>query len=139
VKLKLQTLSIEEDGCFSELLDETGKRLCFTLERTFDNNAVIIPNGTFNCVKTFFHRGGYNTFELTGVEGHERLLFHCGNSEADSIGCILVGLSQGVLDGKKAILQSRAAFAVFNSVTLGLDEFDLEVTGRDEFAGTGHA
>ncbi len=130
MKLKLQTLSIEEDGCFSELLKEDGTRLCYTVERTFENLAVIIPNGTFRCLKSWFVRGAYSTFEITGVKGHDRLLFHTGNRELDSIGCILVGNTIGTLNGHKAVLYSCAAFKKFKELTEGRDEFELEVIGR---------
>ena len=130
MRLKLETLSIQEDGCLSQLLDESGERILYTLERTFENLRVVIPPGVFKCVKSYFHRGGYWTYEITGIEGHSRVLFHKGNKETDSLACPLVGLSTGKIDGKLAVLQSGAAFAKFTTATHGLDEFELEVTGR---------
>lgn len=127
--LNLQTTSIEDEGCFG-ILKNGSNALCLTLERTFDDVRPIIPAGTFNCVKTVFVRGGYGTFEITGVEGHTRLLFHRGNVETDSLGCILLGTTRGELNGEEAILGSAAAFAKFWNLVQNEDSFDLEVVGR---------
>jgi hypothetical protein len=129
VKATLLTKSIEADGCFGELWFDADL-VAFTLERTFDDVRPIIPAGTFKCVKTHFERGNYDTYEITGVEGHSRLLFHKGNTETDSVGCVLVGSSVGMLNGHKAILASAVAFDKFMERLKGILEFDLEILGR---------
>ena len=60
-----------------------------------------------------FIRGGYDTFEITGIEGHSRLLFHRGNIEAHTEGCVLVALKFGLLGGVPAVLESMGGFQEF--------------------------
>ncbi len=144
MKLRLQTTEIALDGCFGEL--RNGDDLvCLTLERTFDDGKPVIPAGVYRCQRTVFARGGYPTFEITGVEGHSRLLFHKGNVETDSIGCVLLGTSPGLLPTKdghvvpygttgaalvRGLQQSKLAFDKFWALVCGEDWFDLDVTGR---------
>ena len=78
------------------------------------------------------------TFEVCGVKGRTHILFHSGNTEEDTEGCILVGNRFGVLsvvdeDTKKttskiAVLNSRAAFSQFMDYFEGVDEWLLGVS-----------
>lgn len=43
------------------------------------------------------------------------VLIHTGNVEADSKGCILLGLTRGELGGAPAVLESAKAFAAFKA------------------------
>ena len=45
---------------------------------TIENSAKLIPAGLHPCVKDYYHRGDYPTFEII-VEGRDRLLFHAAN------------------------------------------------------------
>lgn len=93
--------------------------------------AAKIPPGTYTCVRGQHILAGmtapFTTYEVTGVEGHSGLLFHTGNTEADSSGCILLGLMQGAIDGVPAVLNSRSAFTYFTHTLSDLDTFTLEV------------
>jgi hypothetical protein len=88
----------------------------------------VIPEGTYDAVPTFYHKGGYNTFEIVPVPGHSRLLFHVGNVEEDSLGCVLIGSSFGQVGGKAAILGSRAAFQRF-MLTVPASGFSVRFEG----------
>lgn len=123
---RLLRFRIVEEGAFGVLLDAFGEFVCFTLERTYDNLEVKILPGVYDCQATRFHRGGYDTFEVM-VSGHSRILFHRGNVETDSDGCILTGAALGVLNGARAVLKSRAGFANFVRVTAGVKGFKLSV------------
>lgn len=129
IRVKLNTIGIWPDGCFSAL-EKDGKRVCYTCERTFDDGRPIIPDGVFVCKRTTFIRGGYPSHEITGVVGHTRLLVHKGNTELDSVGCILVGTSIGELNGHKAVLGSKDAFARYWAELGFQTEYELEVVGR---------
>lgn len=78
--------------------------------------------GSYTCSKAFFHRGKYDTYEIS-VPGHERILFHIGNTVKDTEGCILIGESYGI-DG---IYGSRNGFAKFMNHLNGAAAFELEV------------
>jgi hypothetical protein len=72
-----------------------------------------------------YHRGGYESFEITGVVGHSRLLFHILNREIESEGCVGVGLKFSPFE--PAILESRRGFELFMSLVHGQPSFDLNV------------
>jgi hypothetical protein len=97
-----------------------------------------IPAGTYTCKPTKYHKGGYDTYEVMGVPGRSRILFHVANTEEDVEGCIGLGLNIGVLtvtdeDSKKkvpklAVQQSKPAFTTFMRLLKGVPEFRLIVT-----------
>ncbi len=101
-------------------------------------NVSSIPTGTYVCRRTMYNRGGYETFEVTGVEGRSRILFHVLNTEEDTDGCIGLGMRFGVLEvidedsgimtHKLAVLRSRDAFNAFMVSLDGVEEFALVVT-----------
>jgi len=128
MRLQLKTVAVREDGCFSAVLWD-GRPFAVSVERTFDDGKPVIGNGIFRCKRSFYNKGGYPTFEII-VEGHTRVLFHKGNKEADSLACVLVAESFSVMDGQTAISDSKGGFEEFMTLTTGLEEFDMEVTGR---------
>ncbi len=82
--------------------------------------------GTYVCVRGQ-HRldsGPIETFEITGVPGHSGILFHYGNYNRDSNGCVLVGKER---EGDMITL-SRTAFQNFMDLLKGVDSFNLIVT-----------
>lgn len=97
-----------------------------------------IPAGTYVCRRTVYHRHGFETFEITGVIGRDRILFHPGNTEEDTDGCVLLGMRAGLLEvvdeetgerrRKMAVVESQRAFALFMEALAGIDVFELEVT-----------
>lgn len=125
--LKLIRRECKADGIFSDLCAENGVKLYSTLEHSYDCKPKI-PNGTYTCVRGKHRLHGmtedFETFEITGVEGHQGLLFHWGNWQQDSSGCILLGLSRS----GDMILHSREAFADFMEGLKGLDSFTLVVS-----------
>ena len=127
----LVRVAVRFDGAFGVLL-ERGLPFAVTLERTYGEpggapQIVKIPAGTYHCERTRFQRGGYETFEVTGVAGHSRLLFHRGNVEGDSEGCILVGQCFGTIQGAGAVMLSQLAFTDFMKRCAGRLNFSLEV------------
>ena len=127
--MALHRVSVGPDGAFGVLL-HLGVPFAVTLERTYEQPGepvVKIPPGAFRCTATRFIRGQYDTYEIN-VLGHSRLLFHKGNYETDSDGCVLVGESFAEFDGKPGIAQSGAAFAEFIKRCANAPEFTLEVS-----------
>lgn len=113
------------EGCFGAAL-HLGVPFAVTLERTFDDGQPVIPAGTYDCKRSYFHGGGYETYEIS-VPGHSRVLFHKGNIEVDSAGCVLIAESFGVLGREVAILDSKGGFSEFMSRVNGVGEFQLSV------------
>ena len=85
-----------------------------------------IPAGRHRCVRSFYFKGHYETFEIL-VLGHERLLFHAANLEAHLDGCVGVGRRFGLLFGKPGIMDSREGFRDFMTWAGQRHSFDLEV------------
>ena len=88
--------------------------------------APVVPPGVYTCVRgTHALSNGvpFVTFEITGVSGHSGILFHAGNYNADSHGCVLCG--KAILGGM--ITGSKDEFAAFMARLEGVDSFDLEV------------
>lgn len=127
-RLELKTVAVRKDGCFSVLLWDD-RPLCVSVERTFEDDLPIICNGYYKCGASRYIKGGYDTFEIY-VDGHSRILFHKGNTELDSIGCVVLG-SYFVWDGEVTkVALSADAFQRFINVTKGLEYFNMQVTGR---------
>jgi hypothetical protein len=106
----------------------------YTMENPWKDNArgkSCIPAGTYKCRRAFFNRGGYPTFEVLDVPGRSHILFHIGNTSADTEGCILPGKTLGVLSTWLAVLQSGPAFREFMRSLEGVDEFTLVIKEAD--------
>ena len=99
---------------------------CCTLEPDRnDKGKLYIAPGAYDCFR--FHGTKWpDTFEIK-VIGHTAVLFHSGNTEADTLGCVLLGSSFGKLKGQRAVLNSGATFKEFLERTKALDHFTLFV------------
>jgi hypothetical protein len=121
----LKTISIIPDGCFGVLLDNEVP-FAVTLERTYDNGHTKIPAGIHRCQRSRYNKGGYDTFEIE-IEGHSRILFHKGNTELHSEGCILVAESFAMFGDKPGIAMSGEGFGEFMKRAGSIDNFMLTV------------
>lgn len=136
--LKLKRIERAPEGIFSELLDSNGQQIAVCLERAYsvdsENWNPKIPNGVFRCNRGNHRlprmKNTFETFEITGIKGHYGLLFHVGNFNHDSDGCVLLGETIVTRkDGMKFISQSRATFEKFMKLQVGRDEFTITVEG----------
>jgi len=97
---------------------------CFTLER----DDTFLKPGCYHCQR--FHGTKWkNTFEIE-VPGHTAVLFHSGNVEADTEGCVLLGATTGKLQGERAVLSSGETFKRFLNIMEKLNFFTLFVTNN---------
>ncbi len=104
-------------------------------------NISSIPAGDYVCKRTIYQRYRYDTFEVTDVPNRTRILFHSGNTEEDTMGCIILGMDLGplavededteVTGLKLAVLASRKAFRSFMETLEGIDEFELVITAPE--------
>lgn len=128
IRLQIKTVAVLDDGCFSVLLWDN-RPFAVSVERTHADGQPTIPSGIHECVRDFYHGGGYETFEIL-IDGHDRVLFHKGNTELDSEGCVCVAEKFSTLEGKLAVLESREGFAELMEKASGLKRFLVEITGR---------
>ncbi len=103
-------------------------RPIFTLENPWRGNKPFvsrIPVNKYLC-RPFSGRKYKNVYQVTDVPGRSYILFHAGNFESNTNGCILLGLSCGLLLGEAAVLSSRRAMKYFNSL-IGNEDFYLTI------------
>lgn len=115
-------------GTFSAVTVD-GQPVCVALEpygRDNKQNISSINPGQYLC-KRYSSARYPSTFEITNVAGRSKVLFHVGNWSHDTEGCILLGESFSILNGKWAIGMSGKAFSEFMGLMYGVDEFLLTV------------
>jgi hypothetical protein len=138
MNITLNRTEYREDGIFGELLDENNYSFCATLEHSYlqddGSYAPKIPPGTYNCVRgthQLAHMANpFETFEVQNVPGHTNILFHAGNYNDDSEGCVLLGTKIGTSvtnPPAQMLLNSKVAFQNFLALQNGINEFTLEV------------
>lgn len=129
-KFKLIHKRFCEDGIFGEL-HKDGVFFCYTLEHSFDNKPKV-ADGTYTCQRGPHRLHGmtedFTTFEVKNVPNFNGvpvtgILFHWGNYNKDSEGCILLGSSET----PTMVGNSRAEWAAFMKELEGFDSFELEV------------
>ena len=87
-----------------------------TLERPWvfnERKVSCIPTGTYLVKRHTSPKFG-QCFKIQDVKGRSDILIHSGNVVADTIGCVLVGLTKGSVDDSDTamVYSSRKAMAV---------------------------
>lgn len=102
-----------------------------TLELPYKDNAhssSCIPEGKYLCKRRKSSKVNFDdTYEVMGVPDRSDILFHWGNTVADTQGCILIGSSLGMVNFVPAILESRSAFGRFMALMKGEQEIGLSI------------
>jgi hypothetical protein len=117
------------DGTFGVLLEENIP-FALTVERPWLSNQKgisCIPGGSYSCRRVDSPKFG-NTFEVVGVSDRSEILFHKGNVDEDSHGCIIIGEQFESLNGKIAVLASAKGFSEFLDRLKDRVFFTLEIT-----------
>jgi hypothetical protein len=127
-QITIKRIASSDAGTFGVVLDGVTP-FCVSCElpwRENKPNISHIPVGWFEAVRVDSPRFG-NTFEVKGGTLGERthILFHKGNSIADSRGCILLAENFGQMDH---VEQSKTAFNEFIKRTEDCDYFILKIT-----------
>ena len=97
-----------------------------------------IPEGTYECKRCrtspdydFKDSPKFgDTFQVMDVPDRSNILFHKGNIDDDTHGCIIVGESFDVMFDKVAVKASKEGFNEFKQLTEGFDTFVLSVENR---------
>ena len=128
MKAKLIRVEQSSDGVRG-VLSLDNEAFCVTMEpEEKDNQAFVscIPVGSYVCER--YSSDKYpNTFEITEVPGRYNVLFHAGNTEDDTAGCVLVAQHFGKLKGKRAVLNSGNTFKEFMARMDQVDRFLLTI------------
>ena len=126
--LTLKRVARDDYGTFGVLIhnDTPFAVTCEDLWRENSPNISCIPVGMYRCVRVQSPKFG-NTFEVTGVEGRTHILFHKGNTEDDTHGCVLIGERFEALNGKTAVLDSGSGFGEFMRLMEDVDSFPLHI------------
>lgn len=138
-QLTIKRLVYREDGTPGVLLDDgqggfydVAEPFALTLEPPWKDNTVgrsCIPVGTYLCRRVQSPKFG-NTFEITGVPGRTHVLFHKGNIDDNTEGCVLVGEEFARwTDGSVSIMRSGPGFTEFLDRLAQDDSFMLRVIG----------
>lgn len=117
-----------EHGTFGVMILDS-EAFCVTLEPEDLNNKIdvsCIPEGQYICKRVASPKYG-DTFRVCNVESRSHILFHAGNVEVHTKGCILLGQYFGKLRGDRAILNSGKTFGRFLQKLIVLDKFNLEI------------
>lgn len=111
----LQRLSQSDEGTFGALIDPLGMQLCVTCEPPADGDHPCIPTGVYIVIP---HNSPAhpNTWEISDVPNRTAILIHNGNTDADTLGCVVVGTAFGWIGNQRAVLQSDAALAKLRNV-----------------------
>lgn len=107
--------------------------LCYTLELPWRNNKPSIscvPEGIYDV--TFLEKSYSGKFKncywiTNPPEGRSGILMHCGNTTADTSGCILVGK----LAGNNKITRSGVAMRELHKLT---DKSNFELVIKNEYS-----
>lgn len=142
MNLTLTRKEFRKDGIFGELTDDHGDFFLFTLEHAFqitsnpDGWAPKLAAGVYKCLLSqhALHDGvkffTYQIMDVPPFMDHPvtGILFHHGNYNKDSDGCVLLGLGQGrEQSGGKMLTSSDKACAHLMKTQVGLTEFTLTV------------
>lgn len=113
-------MSVCEDGAWSYM--------CDTLEDRYRANGMkikgstAIPKGTYKGVVDFSSRFKKMMPHILNVPQFDGIRIHCGNTAADTEGCVLVGYNK-VVGG---LINSRAAYGKLMTWLNG-DNFEIQI------------
>lgn len=138
MNLVIKRTNYREDGIFSQIMrEDTGEELMVSLEHAYPSdtidNAFVpkLPPGTYICQRGMHRLHGmtedFETFEILGVDGHSGILFHVGNFNSNSEGCVCVGEMIYDRNPDWMVTKSEYTFERFMQMQAGINLFSLTV------------
>ncbi len=136
--MRLTRTAFRADGIFGRLYNDHGVPIAFTLEHAYPQAdgsfAPKLSLGEHICIRgthKLHNLIPFETFEITDLP-HTNILFHAGNFNKDSEGCVLLGHSMiKQADGSEMLTSSRSAFEEFMQSLIGINSFQLTVTNEE--------
>jgi hypothetical protein len=127
MKLVLQREITTEDGTFGSIIVGGQKFITLELPWKFNlKNVSSIPAGTYKCNYTWSSRFNRRHYLVDGVEDRAGIRIHPANLARQLNGCIALGMSAGEIKGVKAIMNSRMAVGLFETI-LEMKPFELTI------------
>lgn len=110
-----------------------GNYFCYTLEdKVRDGDKVYgktaIPDGVYDVRLSFSNRFNVSMPEILNVRGFSGVRIHSGNTDADTLGCILLGYTKS----RDFIGNSRSAFKDFMQATKGCYPLRLVIKNENK-------
>ncbi len=102
---------------------------CYSGELPFRDNhpdTSCIPTGTYTCEWTHSPRLNKETYEVLNVPDRAGIRIHSANYPEQLLGCIALGSTKQVVDGKTGVFNSRETVAKFETL-MNKEKFSLEV------------
>ena len=127
ITFKLHRVVDNTFGTFGVLMDERDVPFCLTLELSWNDNKrnkSCIPRGYYVCQRIDSPKFG-DTFQVMHVKDRDNILFHKGNVNANTKGCILLGEQFEEVLGQPGIAHSGKGFNEFMSKLKGIEKFQL--------------
>lgn len=129
--LIIRRVTTSEKGTKGVLVFENDP-FALTLEREWKDNqpsvgdipGSCIPSGEYICKRIISPRFG-ETFTVVNVFNRSHILFHKGNLQDDSRGCILVGEEFGNIGGQSGIKSSKQGYNEFMAILSEDTQFRL--------------
>ena len=136
VTLELKRISRNSQHPTFGVLMHGGQPFAVTLERPWKHNErgrSCIPDGTYLCNRVDSPKFG-DTFGVSDVPGRSHILFHKGNVNDDTHGCIIVGEQFDYLNGDQAVLASAKGYKEFMALLNDMGAFNLIIS--DHYSGS---
>lgn len=120
-----------KDGIFGYIPELTLVTLehAYSIEHTIGIYEPKVPKGIYLCHKGIHKLAHmthtFETYEIMDVPDHYNILFHTGNYNADSEGCVLLGTMIQPSPFPNRITGSKLAFDLFMSAQKDVDSFKL--------------
>lgn len=140
---------ISDDDTTVSKVSVDGVFICFGLEDEFREEKIVgetrIPAGTYRV--TLRKEGGFDQryarrfpeihegmLHIRDVPDFEYVLIHCGNTDEDTAGCLLVGMQANTETGNMSVVSSAIAYKTFYPLVAeaaGNDDLSITFTDND--------
>ncbi|MCP4258133.1 MAG: hypothetical protein GY774_11650 [Planctomycetes bacterium] len=146
MKIDVDRFISDEDSTISKVMVDN-QFVCFGLEDEFREEKIVdetrIPAGTYQVslrTEGGFHQRYTNRFpefhrgmlHIRNVPNFEFILIHCGNTDEDTSGCLLVGTQANTDHGNMSVISSTIAYRKFYPLVVDAAESgDLSITFTD--------